>query len=79
MCDYIDFAVFIDDIDILIEAIQMVGEAYLDFDNIANAFFAFREMVSQTNKVNTFRWRYANELNDIENKSKLIWVCLIVR
>ena len=45
LCDYIDFAVFIDDIDNLIDAIEMVGEAYLDFANLANAFFAFRQMV----------------------------------
>ena len=36
---------FIDDIDILILAIQQVAEAYLDFDNLPNAFFAYREMV----------------------------------
>ena len=57
MCDYIDFAVFIDDIDILIEAVQMVGEAYLDFDNLANAFFAFKQMVKS--EISLFRKNYA--------------------
>ena len=46
LCDYIDFAVFIDDIDLLIQTIKMVAAAYLDFDNLANAFFAFKQMVN---------------------------------
>ncbi len=46
LCDYIDFSIFVDDIDNLIDSIQMVGEAYLDFDNLPNAFFAYTQMVS---------------------------------
>jgi len=35
---------FTDSIDDLIDSIKMVGEVYLDSNNIPNAFFAFREL-----------------------------------
>ena len=42
---YLDFAIMFDNLELLIDCLRMCGEAYLDFDNIPNAFFCFDQLV----------------------------------
>ena len=41
LCKYLDFAILFDNLELLIDGLRMCGEAYLDYDNITNAFFCF--------------------------------------